>query len=365
MPFGKRLYSFFRKKNQGLGNGPSGAINGSLTVGSLTDVFMAMERTMNFGKNSVLLDLGAGVGKVLFHAAVMFDVQTIIGIEVEKYRWWTSMFFLEQFLQPATMNSLGIPEYAGKILLLHIDMTSTQLKHFNGVSHIFWFDTGMPPRVKDKVAATANNSVGPLYLVCTLNERMFRDVFEFKGVQLFGPMNVNMTISSEGKQLYGYKIECTKESKRTKVTFLHRKYNRPRHHDLEPSPGGLKSVNYDELRTLVNTSEGVQSRTYREKLKNEVGLGRATRVLRVRKPPTHLPPPLPSRNGRKGKTNNKRKPPVPTRTKSKKKQKNQNNNKEEEEGEGEEEEEEEDQSPPPSPPPPPLAVTHHHTAPWY
>jgi hypothetical protein len=86
------MYAEIRRKGKGLGNGPSGPINGSFTKGSLHAVFVLMAVHMAFGEKSVFLDLGAGVGKVVFHA-LLFGVSLAIGIECEKYRWWTSSFF--------------------------------------------------------------------------------------------------------------------------------------------------------------------------------------------------------------------------------------------------------------------------------
>lgn len=69
-PSVKNAYSIVRRCTGSLGgNGSGGAIYGELTTGSMQKVVDAMIQHCELGKDSIFIDVGAGLGKPNIHVA--------------------------------------------------------------------------------------------------------------------------------------------------------------------------------------------------------------------------------------------------------------------------------------------------------
>lgn len=126
------------------GNGSGGAIYGELTMASMQKVTNLLVSKGELTKDSVFIDVGAGLGKPNLHVALDPAVKYSVGIEMEHVRWHLSIHNLAHVL------AYGGPK---NTIFMHGD--AYQAKSFDPFTHVYMFDIGKPNvSISDDAAIT-------------------------------------------------------------------------------------------------------------------------------------------------------------------------------------------------------------------
>ncbi|KAJ8609343.1 hypothetical protein CTAYLR_009297 [Chrysophaeum taylorii] len=137
----KRAYAIVRRSSNGLGE-TGGAIYGEVTASS----FQRVVDAMGLEPTSIFLDVGSGLGKPNFHAALHAGCASF-GVELEEVRWQLATFNLMQ------MHAAG---FGGGVYFLHGDITAAY--SLDPFSHVYMFDVGFPPTLLETLADLFNRS---------------------------------------------------------------------------------------------------------------------------------------------------------------------------------------------------------------
>ena len=150
----------------------------------------------DFGKDSVFLDVGAGLGKPSFHTAVTPGVRLSFGVELIGTRWWQSLCLLNHCLDAPRLS-----QYAKKVFFAHANVMDTE--SFDPVTHVYSFNTGFPPVAMKAVAKAFHGSTTTTHFICFDKiERLKTYGFE---VELVGFVLTKMAGSGEQHRCYVYK----------------------------------------------------------------------------------------------------------------------------------------------------------------
>ncbi len=210
-PSVKNAYSIVRRCTGSLGgNGSGGAIYGELTTGSMQKVVDTMIACCNLGKDSIFIDVGAGLGKPNIHVAQYPGVAASYGIEHEQVRWQLSLHNLKHLLQAAEAELEEEEEKeeeddTGKInhkIFFHYG-DITEAKTLDPFTHVYMFDIGFPPTLFYEIADRFNRSRCP-YLICYHGPKLIAERYGFN-VELLTQIHTSMHGSSEGHTAYFYK----------------------------------------------------------------------------------------------------------------------------------------------------------------
>ena len=102
---------------------------GELNYGSMCKIMDFLIRYCNFGKNSIYMDIGSGLGKTVFLAALYPGVEKSIGVEISEYRYSSSLD-LKHLLETKWNYNLH------NVCLMHGDIT--RFKKFDA-THVYAF----------------------------------------------------------------------------------------------------------------------------------------------------------------------------------------------------------------------------------
>ncbi|EWM22673.1 hypothetical protein Naga_100023g16 [Nannochloropsis gaditana] len=232
-PSVKNVYSIIRRCTGSLGgNGSGGAIYGELTTGSMQRVVDMMVTHCALGRDSIFIDIGAGLGKPNIHVSQYPGVAASYGIEHEQVRWQLSLHNLRHLLQAAgaeakdgetadakadergaEMSGSGriSEEFASsrinhKIFFHYGDVT--EARTLDPFTHVYMFDIGFPPTLFYEIADRFNISQCP-FLICYHGPKLIVDRYGFD-VTLISQVQTSMHGSSEGHTAYCYKRTKTK-----------------------------------------------------------------------------------------------------------------------------------------------------------
>ncbi len=90
---------------------------GEINLGGTSKLFAVWKEVCNFGVDSTFLDVGSGLAKMVFHAAIDPGVRQSCGVEMSKYRNETAELILAKLLPKA-----GISDIAPRVKLVHQDV---------------------------------------------------------------------------------------------------------------------------------------------------------------------------------------------------------------------------------------------------
>ena len=225
-PSVKNAYSIVRRCTGSLGgNGSGGAIYGELTTGSMQKVVDVMISHCGLGKDSIFIDVGAGLGKPNIHVAQYPGVAASYGIEHEQVRWQLSLHNLKHLLQAAEAEAQEVAVTAAaaveaeakevaaatavaaaanrinhKIFFHYGDVT--EARTLDPFTHVYMFDIGFPPALFYEIADRFNASHCP-FLICYHGPKLIAERYGFD-VSLLTQIQTSMHGSSEGHTAYFY-----------------------------------------------------------------------------------------------------------------------------------------------------------------
>ena len=110
---------------------------GEINLQGTARLFAIWKELCNFGRDSEFLDVGSGLAKMVFHAAIDPGVRRAHGIEMSKYRADTAASILALLLPKA-----GMADVADRVVLQHQDVKTAV--SWEGITHIYMFDLGFP-----------------------------------------------------------------------------------------------------------------------------------------------------------------------------------------------------------------------------
>ncbi|KAF0686817.1 Aste57867_21414 [Aphanomyces stellatus] len=198
------VYQLIHKQTGALGgNGAGGAIYGEITKNSMGKIIDYMVEHCDFSDQSVFLDIGSGLGKPNFHAAVTPGVAISYGVELEDQRWELSLYNLRAVLT-STVRSKVRP-----VIFTQGDINDAET--LDPFSHVYSFDVGFPPAVMAHIAECFNDSRESRYFISFHGPKKVIDQYGFD-VEEIGRLATSMAGSSEGHAVYFYRKTDTPAS---------------------------------------------------------------------------------------------------------------------------------------------------------
>jgi len=199
----------------------------------------------DFSKDSVFLDIGAGLGKPNFHAAISPGVKLSLGVELIGTRWWQSMSLLL-----SALDEHDIRQESGNCFFAHADCTD--MNSFDPVTHVYSFNRGFPPYAMRAVAKAFHNSLMSEYFICFDKLKKLED-YGFQ-LELVDYVTTKMAGSGEQHRCFVYKkrksiaqpILKSKGGERTPVQFRTR---RARKDNAKVVTETYKKVSSSKVRT--------------------------------------------------------------------------------------------------------------------
>jgi len=169
-----------------------GALDGELTRGSMHSVLASLK----LRADSVLLDAGAGAGKPCLHAAAMGH--RAVGVELERPRWMLSLANkagCERAWRGGGGGGGGGGTAAAAASFVLGDVT--EFATLEPCTHVYAFDVGFPPGVREALVQAAYRSASVVRLALVTNRPLRRDDPRFEEV---GAVKVHMSGgNNEGK----------------------------------------------------------------------------------------------------------------------------------------------------------------------
>lgn len=147
------VYKLFRT----LPAAEGGPVYGELTQGSMDRILLKLEELCDLDQSSVFVDLGAGIGKPIFHAAAKTKARFSIGVECMGVRWWQSIAL-------HTRCFSHFPEVAEKVLFVHADISD--LESLGHCTHAYCFSKGFSPDGVAKLAKVFDDSPMLAFVAC-------------------------------------------------------------------------------------------------------------------------------------------------------------------------------------------------------
>lgn len=185
------------------GYGHNGPVYGELTMGTFQKVVNYLREHLDFGPDSMFLDIGSGLGKPNFHVAMDPGVKFSFGIELEELRWKLSMHNLRHcFSKCPGLTTVEEKHQHPNVFFAQADITSVE--NFSPFTHIYSFDIGFPPDALVQIANAFNISRSVQVLVSFQRPNRIIDTYGF-AVELVQKITTRMCGSSEGHTAYVYK----------------------------------------------------------------------------------------------------------------------------------------------------------------
>ena len=203
------VYRIIRKATGSLGgNAAGGAIYGEITQKSFARIMAFLKERCELTSKSRFIDIGSGLGKPNFHAAVDPGVELSYGMELEILRWQLSLHNLSSVLRSEPQRKKN----NNKVIFTAGDITSA--KTFDPFTHVYSFDTGFPPAVMEDMAQSFNVSSAN-YLASYHAPRKVIELYGYD-VEHIGRVSTSMAGSSEGHTCHFYerilkKPKCEKK----------------------------------------------------------------------------------------------------------------------------------------------------------
>ena len=129
LPNGYRISDADRKQIDPEGKG---AVYGEILYESMANIF----KLMNLTEEDVFVDLGSGVGKVVFQAGLTQPIFKVKGIELSKDRFNTSVQVFDQL--STLLEPEEVDKWTGRVELIHGDILQ---QNYSDVSHAFMCTT--------------------------------------------------------------------------------------------------------------------------------------------------------------------------------------------------------------------------------
>ncbi len=155
------------------GNGSGGAIYGELTMASMQKVINLMVEKGDLNRDSIFVDVGAGLGKPNLHVAIEPGVRYSVGIEMEHVRWLLSLHNLRHHLS----NDAAPSPPVSNVVFLHAD--ALRATSFDPFTHVYMFDIGFPPVLFAHLAECLRNSSTAKYVLCYHNPKLMIETYGF------------------------------------------------------------------------------------------------------------------------------------------------------------------------------------------
>jgi len=184
------------------GYGHNGPVYGELTMGTFQKVVNYLREHLDFGPDSMFLDIGSGLGKPNFHVAMDPGVKFSFGIELEELRWKLSMHNLRHcFSKCPGLSTVEEKHQHPNVFFAQADITSVE--NFSPFTHIYSFDIGFPPDALVQIANAFNISRSVQVLVSFQRPNRIIQTYGFE-VKLVQKIQTRMCGSSEGHTAYVY-----------------------------------------------------------------------------------------------------------------------------------------------------------------
>lgn len=149
-----RLYAAMRTVENQLGGGEGVCgIYGSITQASMERVVSSLKTHTGFSADSILLDIGSGLGRPLAHVALDPGVRRGVGIELDAMKHAKALVFMDRVAQKMEMEF--------DVQLLNQDVKN----HGSTYTHAYAFWEGFSPDDKRAVARLFNSSIEHIVIV--------------------------------------------------------------------------------------------------------------------------------------------------------------------------------------------------------
>lgn len=142
------LYNVMQSVEAKLGGGEGvEGIYGSITQTGMQRIFESMRHNCGLDSSSVLVDIGAGLGRPLLHALVSPGIRGSFGVELDHVKVAKANAFLSQTLHH--LNQRGVAP-SGSLPKPRIDCTSVEkVASLEPATHAYSFWEGVPQEGKD------------------------------------------------------------------------------------------------------------------------------------------------------------------------------------------------------------------------
>ena len=141
------LYAAMRTIEGRLGGG-EGVVGlyGSISQGGCAKVMASLAAKGGLGRDSVLVDVGAGLGRPLLHAMLQCRVRRCFGIEVDAVKCSKAEVFMDRALRQVCAKGLvrGRPPARPEVLCAAVEDVAT----LGAATHAYSFWEGLPPDAK-------------------------------------------------------------------------------------------------------------------------------------------------------------------------------------------------------------------------
>lgn len=141
------LYAAMRTIEGRLGGG-EGVVGlyGSISQGGCAKVMASLAAKGGLGRDSVLVDVGAGLGRPLLHAMLQCRVRRCFGIEVDAVKCSKAEVFMDRALRQVFAKGLvrGRPPARPEVLCAAVEDVAT----LGEATHAYSFWEGLPPDAK-------------------------------------------------------------------------------------------------------------------------------------------------------------------------------------------------------------------------
>lgn len=174
---------------------------GSITGAHMQRLLAAMP---GLGPDANLVDVGAGLGRPLLHAAVTKGLRGVWGVELDAIKCMKAAAFLEKTAQQAVARGLAPPDIAvPAIRCAPIEAVST----LEPATHAYSFWEGMPAGARAAFGRLWSAST-TLQAVTVVQRAMRQDPVAVMAAYGFGPLRLvtrcRVTMSGSGRAFQAY-----------------------------------------------------------------------------------------------------------------------------------------------------------------
>lgn len=199
----KALEKVFLKHEDDLagGDGVEG-LYGSLTTASMAGVFSDWPA---FQSNSIMLDIGCGIGRPQAQALVQFNVSCSVGVEIDEVKCIKAVSFIQR-----VAKDMGMEQAATSVKIIHSN--SSKLDTLEPCTHLYLCWQGWKDIDKVKMGTLVEKSTS-VFCVCTVQHKGagFGSVKALREagwpeLQLIRSRNVYLVESNEILQAHTYLV---------------------------------------------------------------------------------------------------------------------------------------------------------------
>jgi len=208
-----RLYCVMQTKESELGGGEGVVgVYGSITQAGMHTVLTCMQERTGMGVHSVMVDIGAGLGRPLLHALLEPGIRSGFGMDVDKVKVDKAAEFIQRVASTMS-DTYGVDMISGERRLPII--TCCNIEHLNGMgtaTHAYSFWEGIPLVAKQAFGRLFRLS--PSLKAVAVVQHAFRGgasasdamrTLGFGEVQLVGRFRVCQQYSRSAYQAYIFK----------------------------------------------------------------------------------------------------------------------------------------------------------------